>query len=442
MTRFPKLTTMLPLAMVFAVPACEFGDDGSGGGFTTSAGDATGNGSTTASGSTTGAGAGGPGQPGWTVIPMLDDESDPKNIVYHSGNTLVTGIHFASIDDGYVVSAGANQTFSYGGAVFRAKQKEVTEVLFSGNQTATCALGTTDFIGIEPTPGGYMAKAFACDLVSSKDGGATFGVERAGAGNAFGLEDTLALRYLKSGALMVRETGVISRTSSSPGPTAVWTDTWAPGAVPPIPNPVPADQCQSGPESQGVPSIDQAAYVSPNGQLIAYTSSPDHDPQICISNDGGESFYPKVLAGVAEDVLFAPPTGVVFTTPMNGITFYANSLYAGLGYVFHTTDGGESWSKVELPVDVANKRIELQRAFFAPDGDHGWLVGFDYDSSVALLLKTSDGGASWQMSGGDLAAKVAESGGGKLSTGFALDANHIWVGGDDGIFAANAAGGE
>ncbi len=443
-----RLSASLPFAMLLALPACGlFGgeDDGEGSGAgdtTSSTGEGAGSTGSDTTTTTTGSGAGTPGEPGWTIVPLIDDETNPDSIVYHAGNSLVTGIHFASLDQGVLVVTGDNQTFSDGGAVFGATQKEVTDVRFGGDGTGLCLLGTVDFQGIVKTSDGYVAMAHACDLISSKDGGATFGIEPVGVGEPFGIEQILAFRESGSGAMLVRDTGVVSRTTTKPGPNAIWDDSWAPRAIPPIPDPVPADQCQSGPDSQNVPAVAQATYVSQDGQFIAYTASPDYDPQICISTDGGVSFFPKILPGVAEDVLFAPPTGVVFTSATNGITWHATNIYPGAAYIYRTTDGGETWAKVELPAEVASKSLELKHAFFAPDGQHGWLVGYNYDNSIALMLKTSDGGASWKLSGGDLAAKVSDAGGGKLFTGFALDEHHIWVGGEYGIFAANAAGGE
>jgi len=117
---------------------------------------------------------GGAGTPGWTVVPLLDDERDPDEPIWHGGNSLVTGIHFTSLDDGFVTASGDEQTFLYGGALFRATQNEVTEILISGDGTGTCISGSVDFGGIEKTADGFVAVAHACDLFESRDGGATF----------------------------------------------------------------------------------------------------------------------------------------------------------------------------------------------------------------------------------------------------------------------------
>lgn len=88
--------------------------------------------------------------------------------------------------------------------------------------------------------------------------------------------------------------------------------------------------------------------------------------------------------------------------------------------IFHTTDGGASWSKERLTL-VA--QAELRRLDFI-DADTGWLVGTCFPSgtyydSWGVVLHTTDGGDSWvqQDSGiGELSSEV-----------WATDAQHAWV---------------
>ena len=175
---------------------------------------------------------------------------------------------------------------------------------------------------------------------------------------------------------------------------------------------------------------------------MAYVAATDDQvPIVCVSKNGGKDFPPSTLPGVPADATDFAPNGVVFTSSTVGITFWANNVYPGSAYVYRTTDGGTTWKAATLPA-IKAKSLDFYSAFFAPDGLNGWITGFNYDSSTALLLKTTDGGVTWVSSGGDLAAKTANSGIAKIHTGFALDANHIWVGGDYGILMANDAGGE
>ncbi|APR87023.1 hypothetical protein A7982_12372 [Minicystis rosea] len=442
-----------PFVLLGVIAGCKLGGEttpghggtggtGSGPGAGTGTGGDNGSSSSSGSNSSSSGTGGSPGAPGWTAFPLIDDATDPNDVVFRTGNDLVTGIYFASADDGWITTTGADQTFSNGGAIFKAKQKEVTKVLFGGNRDGLCLLGTINFRGVEKSADGLIARAYACDVIASHDGGKTFGIERSTAGDHFGIEDVMAVRSRPDGStLLVADSRYVAVTSGAPGPNAVWNDIWAPAASPPIPDPVPADQCQDGPDSQNVPTQPTAAYVSPDGNFIAYVASPNFDPQICVSTDGGHSFFPKVLPDMPEDAQPFKPAGVTFANATTGITWWANNIYPGLAYIYRTVDAGKTWKRVDVPSDVANQAIELSSAFFAPDGVHGWIVGYNYDASTALMLRTEDGGATWKSSSGDLAQKVSAAGGGKLRTGFALDASHIWVGGERGVVLANAAGG-
>ncbi len=444
--RISLFTVAFSLVLGSGLAACDLGgggEQGGAGGSGASTADGAGNqGASDPGGGDVGGGGdgGAPAQKGWRALPLIDDESDPDNVIFHAGNDRVMGITYRSASDGFVLTAGANASFQNGGAIFHANAQGADKVLFSGDGTGVTLLGSIDFRGLEPMPNGYVALAYASDVIYSDDNGQTFKIEKDGVGDPFGIEAQLAFRKRSDGYIMVRDTGVVSYTSDEPGPNAIWDDIWAPTGLPSTPDPVPADQCQVGPSSGHLPKQRDPVYIASDGQFIAYTASDDQ-PMICVSHDGGHSFYPSILEGVSEDVAFAAPNGVYFTSATNGITYYANYLYPEASYIYRTTDGGETWSPVALPADVANKGIELNGAFFAPDGQTGFIVGYNYDNGIALMLRTKDGGATWDSESGDLAAKVDEAGGGKLYTGFALDANHIWVGGDYGVLMANDAGG-
>lgn len=441
----------VPLAFAGAIAGClvtnnnPSGSSGSGSGGSGSGSNGSGAGTTTStstSSDTSTSSSTGGGAKGWTLVPLLDDTSDPANKVFRSDNDLVTGIYFSSIDDGWVTTKGSQGSFGDGGAIYKAKQKQLTSLLFSGNRNGLCLVGSIDFGGIDKSPDGFVALGYACDVIASHDGGKTFGIEPALAGQEFGIERVLAMRSRASDTLMVADTGYLAATAQgAPGPKATWTTLWAPEANPPTPNPVPANECQAGPRG-GTPTQRGKVFVSGDGKLIAYVTSPNFDPQVCLSTDGGKTFLPKVLPGVPSDAQDFSPNGVTFANATTGIAFWANNIYPGISYVYRTTDAGQTWASVALPSDVTSKAVEFASAFFAPDGNHGWIVGYDYDASAPLLLRTDDGGATWKRSGGDLASKLAKGNGGKLFTGFALDADHIWVGGDWGVLAANDSGGE
>lgn len=368
----------------------------------------------------------------WTAMPLVDDMSNPDRAVYHQGNDRVTGIYYESADKGFVVSQGAGETASRGGAVFSASGSEVKAVLFSGDNTGVSLDGSIDFVGLEKSPTGYIAMAYASDVIASKDGGATFTIEKNGP--AFGIEPVMAFAVTSTGTTLVRKTGVVTIASSAPGPSTSYTDIWAPNAVPSIPADVPASMCQGGPLGTGAPTTRYSTYVGPDRNFIAYTSNPGtFEPQICISTDGGYSFTPRVLT-VPESADDYPPTGITFASASVGLTWFASSV-AGT-YIQRTTDAGATWTDVALPAEIADHALELPAGFFASDGQHGWLAGYDHDASGALLLATSDGGATWQVVPG-VGEAVAAAGGDKLYSVFALDGDHVWIGGERGLLMHN-----
>ena len=185
--------------------------------------------------------------------------------------------------------------------------------------------------------------------------------------------------------------------------------------------------CQGGPLGTGAPVTRASVYVSSDRQTIAYTSAPSFDPQICISHDGGASFYPALLT-VPDGAEDYPPTGIAFANATTAITWWASASASAAPYIQRSTDAGKTWTSVALPGDVASHELELHGGFFAPDGTHGWIVGYDHDSSHALLLTTSDGGATWATESVDSEHK--------LYSGFALDATHVWIGGEAGTLLA------
>jgi hypothetical protein len=419
---------------------------GSAGTSTGSGGEAgdVGSGGTSGSGTAGSSGTGGavqPGAPGWTAVALLDDMTDPQNTIVRSGNDLVSGIYFASLDDGWVTTRGSQGSFGNGGAVYKAKSTSLTSILFSANQTVPCLGGNMDFMGIDKSPDGYNILGIACNIVASHDAGKTFAVVANDAAS-FGIEQTLAMRSFSGGTMMFADTGYVATSTDAPGPTSTWTTIWAPEASPSVPMPVPTDECQTI-QKNAQPAERTVAYVSPDAKLVAYvTATGAQEPIVCVSKDSGKSFFPRSLPNFPTDATDFAPSGVVFASSAVGITWWADNIYPAGSYIYRTTDSGDTWTSVALPTAVAGKAIELTSGFFAPDGTNGWLVGYDYDASSALILRTVDAGVTWTKSGGDLATKVDGAGGGKLYTGFALDAYHIWVGGDYGVLMANADGGD
>jgi photosystem II stability/assembly factor-like uncharacterized protein len=100
----------------------------------------------------------------------------------------------------------------------------------------------------------------------------------------------------------------------------------------------------------------------------------------------------------------------------------------------HTVDGGRTWTPACLPEDAVTGLGGFYGLVFAPDGDHGWMVGQSGGRPVAL--RTVDGGVHWKTA--TLPTGIA---GGLRDVEFA-DLRHGWaVGNRTGTGPANAAGG-
>jgi hypothetical protein len=398
------------------------------------------------------------------VIPLIDDNTDPQNQLFRAGVDLVTGMYFNSPDDGWVVTAqGDNSSGPTGGAIFKATSTAVTSVIFGGLHdqfpenpapgTTVCfssAGGGLDFNNLVKTSDGFFATSdVGCAAVQSHDGGKTFKIEQNAvvsgdpAGNSMS-----SLQETPAGTIMAVDDFWLT-TPGRAGPTANWTTVWSPESIPTEPDPLLASDCQEGfslPEFK----LHTRTYISPTGDLMAYAAySQDNGPEVCVSKgsatdggfDGFKHFKPHVLPDIVDDD-HVGPSGIAFANDKVGIAFYANYVTPS-AYVWYTTNGGDTWKSATLPASIKTKPVEFRSAFFAPDGQHVWIVGLNQSGfGEALMIKSADGGATWDANQGDLAGKAATVGGiGRIVSGFALDANHIWVGGDSGLFMSNSAGG-
>ncbi|MFT3694096.1 MAG: YCF48-related protein [Kofleriaceae bacterium] len=380
------------------------GDDMSGGG------DDGGGGSDTGSGGGGGGGGGGPS--GWQKIDLVDNGS-----VARKDLDLVSGILMTSATKGYVVSQAGHNSDDVGGAVYTLNGTTM-KVVYDGTTESPGILGSVDFYGLEQTPNGIVAMAYADGIIRG-DSSDKFTAQLDGGGE-FGIEPIIGYKETSSGTTLVRQSGVVSVSPQSASSTATWTDVWAPEASEPIPANLPANECSGAPKGSGAPETRSSVYIG-NG-MIAYTSTPGNDdPTVCISTDGGHNFMASYLT-VSDDVQDFTPSGVTFTSAQNGIVYFGSQSTSA--YIQRTTDGGKTWKAVALPSDISSHNVNLTQAAFGPDGQNGYLVGYDYTKYTSLVLATTDGGQSWSTLSG--------FGDSKLYSAFVLDASHAWIGGDDG----------
>ena len=64
-------------------------------------------------------------------------------------------------------------------------------------------------------------------------------------------------------------------------------------------------------------------------------------------------------------------------------------------------------------------------------------LGHALRAQQALVMVTTDGGATWAMDSSGAASAIGDN---RLWTGFALDTSHVWLGGEAGtLFAFHAS---
>ena len=62
-------------------------------------------------------------------------------------------------------------------------------------------------------------------------------------------------------------------------------------------------------------------------------------------------------------------------------------------YLFKTTNGGDNWELIFENTDFGD--LEIYNLFFA-DEDHGWMVTMSRDTDTGEILRTDDGGRTWE----------------------------------------------
>lgn len=102
------------------------------------------------------------------------------------------------------------------------------------------------------------------------------------------------------------------------------------------------------------------------------------------TQDGGLNW--DALSDLPDDIL-----DIDFVDPQNGwvITYNFQNLY----YIYHSTDGGHSWSGQSLP-DLAREKLKggiLYALSFVNDRN-GWAIG-----SYGVIVNTKDEGETWQL---------------------------------------------
>jgi len=375
---------------------------------------------------------------GWRAIPLPLNQSEAR----------VTGI-LCSSRDACVIST---DVFGDPGKVMAASDHAVGATLFDGADAAAPAgvvVGSVGFQGIDRTRNGVIARADVSGAYISAAGdftqAASWSVVEIGsvAGGIFGLNGQEALQESADGEwLFINTDGYVYSAASAPGAATAWTTLWSPNAQPPVPEDFPARYaadptlCDSDVGTETVPRATQNVYISPDLALVVLPAGGLNQrgtakPGVCISTDRGKTFFQSPFAGLPDDTDNAGPMAVTCLDvnrcfAFNGLNFGGNAIY-----VYYTANASmgkaSTWTRATLPAGLPSaSTIDPRFLFFAPDGMHGWLAGAN--DGGPMLLRTTDGGHSFTDVTGSVRAVTSE----RLHSGFALDADHIWVGGENG----------
>jgi hypothetical protein len=236
----------------------------------------------------------------------------------------------------------------------------------------------------------------------------------------------------------------ISESLDEPSDGALWTAIWSPESAPDGFYQLWRDSnktlCSSIPGSPFAIKPLQNVYIAADLSILAYPtnggsrSSPDKEG-VCLSSDGGKRFY---RANLPDSQTGDTPYGVTCISSEKCFTFSnkAAVFYGKTDFIYFTSDArktaASTWKAAKLPTMRPDSRFN--GIFFAPDGKNGWAVG-QVGVSNPLLLGTTDGGETWKDVTASVRGLAPEA---QLQTGFALDANTIWLGTNQGTVVTSA----
>jgi hypothetical protein len=351
----------------------------------------------------------------------------------------VTDIRFTSATAGLVSTfTFANPDSDQGGAIFAVNGTTLT-VVASGTTLKDSAGNGGGFMGLYGSGQNLFSPMNNIErIVASTNGGGAFALGQAGNGfSNSGLQPALAYAADGAGHWWAADNQNLYKGSAAPGASATWTVATPPAANCDPPGTYNSDPTGGGATDRGGMNL----HVSADGKTIVY---PQSTVAVCVTTDGGTTWN-KV---VPPNPPASPPQGrnIYFMDDTHGLFFGGDDITGDTAFIYVTSNGGTTWTAATIPAQGANDVHALFSTFFAPDHATGWIVGkqsFDDAAPPPLLWKTTDGGSTWK----DIAttsftgSPIDPTGFSELTCGFALDAQHIWVGGHDGSLFSNANGG-
>ncbi len=253
------------------------------------------------------------------------------------------------------------------------------------------------------SPGQFVAALEAHGhLVTSRDGGATWGTQAAGPPGGALLPWRVAFSDPERGWLADRFGGAVFSTVD--GGT-----TWS---------------------ATGLRGMGLLSAVACSGARHAWVAGHRDEglPGIAATDDGGATWTVHAVPG--RGALYS----ISFPDPTHGwaVGEDAGGDYPWPEYIVATTDGGRSW-RTQYRSDA--EAMRLARVVFA-DERRGWVTGtrspYSSREETGVILATKDGGATWEVQYEAQRPLVPIA---------CTDARHVWAAGEDGLIVATSDGG-
>jgi hypothetical protein len=356
----------------------------------------------------------------------------------------VTGVYCSSAKACVIATATVGQP----GRVYASDGQKITRTLLTGDDKFAGQLGTLGMVGftgfskvgnrlivlVEGAGGAFVSAtgditqpaSWTASKIGKLEGSGAFGLNQQ---MGFGVKNDRWVHFT------FRST---YESNDAPGPGALWSSLWSPIA-PSTPSNFSelrrADPklCDADPGVSISPRLTQPAYVAPDLAVILYPAGARNQrgssaPGVCISTDGGKRFSSIPFAGVPEGL---GPLGVTCASPSKCFAYGGVDNAPESAFVYASSDAqkgvASTWTKAKLPALRADTKF--RHLSLAPDGANGWLVGTS-GSSDGLLFSSADGGMNWKDATSSIRALAGRN---RLHAVYALDAAHVWVGGEGGL---------
>jgi hypothetical protein len=378
----------------------------------------------------------------------------------------IMAIWFSSTTNGALATGGCTQ----GDVIYHLDGPTHADAVALDGHHALPGLQNDTYYGFFTTPAGLIVSGFGCgdcssgdvSLILSTDMGKTFEYSRFDGTQAPAQPSTVALGAqalwisadASGGTLVYKASqatsanGALWTSPAAPGATSTFTDVFQPG---------PPSACKQAPWA-GVTEGNLTAqthvfWASPDGQTMVYAAGSDVPLGVCRSTDGGKTFAPVAFPDA--------PVGPVAPSVVLG--YDATNLVAvgngggGLPALFYSSsDAGATWTAASSLPAGAQDAIVITGGFLSADGSTAWVFGgqtgtgtyASLNGDADLLYKSTDKGRTWtDVSAGLLAAQLALTSQNDASvvdvlTGFALDADHVWLSVDTMQILYSSTGGQ